>query len=182
MKVIGVVGMPGSGKGEFSAIARGMDIPVVVMGDVIRAEVEKSGLPPDDSSMGVIARNLRDQHGMAAIAKICIPVIESQEGNTVLVDGIRGSAEIREFSSHFPGFVLVAIDSPLESRFERLCRRGRSDDLADITELEARDIRESSFGLRDAMDLASLRISNTGSLTEFQASARSTLEAIMGAE
>ena len=35
MKVIGVVGMPASGKGEFSRIAQGMGIPVIVMGDMI---------------------------------------------------------------------------------------------------------------------------------------------------
>ena len=32
MKVIGVVGLPASGKGEFSRIAAGLGIPVVVMG------------------------------------------------------------------------------------------------------------------------------------------------------
>ena len=59
MKVIGIVGMPGSGKGEFSAVADELGIPVVVMGDVIREEVKKEGLPPVDASMGVIARRLR---------------------------------------------------------------------------------------------------------------------------
>ncbi|MDD4299556.1 MAG: dephospho-CoA kinase, partial [Methanomicrobium sp.] len=32
MQVIGVVGLPASGKGEFSRIAKEMNIPVVVMG------------------------------------------------------------------------------------------------------------------------------------------------------
>jgi dephospho-CoA kinase len=40
MKVIGVVGLPASGKGEFSKIVKGMGIPVVVMGDVIRDAVK----------------------------------------------------------------------------------------------------------------------------------------------
>ena len=44
MKVIGVVGLPASGKGEFSKIASGMGIPVIVMGDMIRKAVSEAGL------------------------------------------------------------------------------------------------------------------------------------------
>ena len=44
MKVIGVVGLPASGKGEFSKIAAGMGIPVIVMGDMIRKAVSEAGL------------------------------------------------------------------------------------------------------------------------------------------
>lgn len=180
MKVIGIVGMPGSGKGEFSVVAIELGIPVVIMGDVIREEVKKRGLPPNDMSMGVVARNLRDEYGMAAIAKICIPVIQSQGGRVVLVDGIRGIAEIEEYSRAFPDFILIAIETTLETRFERLNKRGRSDDLTDIQELEDRDSRESSFGLKAAMDNASIRISNSGTLAEFRIMVKDTLEGITG--
>nr|WP_319538399.1 dephospho-CoA kinase [uncultured Methanospirillum sp.] len=180
MKVIGIVGMPGSGKGEFSAVSAELGIPVVVMGDVIREEVKKEGLPPVDANMGVVARRLREQYGMAAIAHVCIPVIESQNSPMVLIDGIRGDAEVREFAEHFPDFILIAIDSSLETRFERLKVRGRSDDLNDISELSSRDERESSFGLREAMNLATMRVENTGTLTEYQKTVRSTLEQIAG--
>jgi len=175
MKVLGIVGMPGSGKGEFSAIASDMGIPVVVMGDVIRAEVQRSGLPPIDSSMGIVARKLRAEHGMAAIAMVCIPVIESQNAETVLIDGIRGDSEVKEFARYFPEFTLIAIDSPLETRFNRLCDRARSDDITDMDELTGRDERESSFGLCAAMDLASVRIANTGGLDEYREKVRSIL-------
>ncbi|MDD1727529.1 MAG: flagellar hook-basal body complex protein FliE [Methanospirillum sp.] len=181
MKVIGIVGMPGSGKGEFSSISAQMGIPVVVMGDVIREEVKKEGLPPVDASMGIVARRLRETYGMAAIAHVCIPVIESQHAPVVLIDGIRGDAEVREFSGHFLDFILIAIESPLETRFTRLTIRGRSDDLQNISELTARDERESSFGLRAAMDLASIRVMNMGTLEEYRMSVRSTLEKIAGA-
>lgn len=181
MKVIGIVGMPGSGKGEFSAVCHELGIPVVVMGDVIRAEVQKAGLPPVDKSMGIIAQQLRDQYGMAAIARVCIPVIEEQQAPVVLVDGIRGDAEVREFSGHFPDFTLIAIDTSLQTRFDRLRSRARSDDLSDISALSARDSRESSFGLVAAMNLASIHLSNSGTLAEFQDLVRGTLRQISGA-
>ena len=41
MKVIGVTGLPGSGKSVVSRIAKKLDIPIVRMGDVIREEAKK---------------------------------------------------------------------------------------------------------------------------------------------
>ncbi|HWQ66764.1 MAG TPA: AAA family ATPase [Methanospirillum sp.] len=178
MKVIGIVGMPGSGKGEFSAVAKELGIPVVVMGDVIRSEVEKAGLPPVDASMGIVARRLREELGMAAIAIVCIPVIEAQEGDTILIDGIRGDAEVKEFSERFPEFTLIAIDSSLETRFSRLSARGRSDDLATLSELISRDERESSFGLVSAMNLATIRVENNGALEEYREKVQKNLSTI----
>jgi len=175
MKVLAVVGMPGSGKGEFSAIAREMGIPVVVMGDVIREEVKNQGLPPTDESMVIVARALREKYGMAAIAHACVPVITRQRADVVLVDGIRGDAEVTLFSETFPEFTLVSIEAPLTTRFARLSERGRSDDLQDISELIARDVRECSFGLGRAMERASVRIENTGTREAFQERVREYL-------
>ena len=61
MKVIGVVGLPASGKGEFSRVAREMGIPIVVMGDVIRNEVQAAGLPLTDQNLGSTASRLREE-------------------------------------------------------------------------------------------------------------------------
>ena len=77
-------------------------------------------------------------------------------------------------------FPVIAIDSPLETRFARLKSRSRSDDLTDISELESRDDRESSFGLRTAMDLASIRVENCGSLEEYRREVQVTLTRIIG--
>lgn len=180
MKVIAIVGMPGSGKGEFSTVANELRIPVIVMGDVIREEVTKEGLPPTDESMGIVARKLREQYGMAAIAHICIPVIQRQKKDVVLVDGVRGDTEVIEFSRSFPEFALVSIEAPLETRFSRLSERGRSDDLTKIEDLIARDERECSFGLGKAIEMASVRIDNTGTREEFQIKVRKFLSGMMG--
>jgi len=172
--------MPGSGKGEFSTVAKELGIPVVVMGDIIRKEVARLGRHPTDENMGIVARNLRKQHGMAAIAIICIPVITQQNSPIVVVDGIRGDAEVAEFSKAFSEFYLVSIDAPLQTRFLRLSERGRSDDLQDIAELVVRDDRECSFGLGKAMDLAKVRIENSGTREEFQKKVRDFLSGMMG--
>ena len=178
MKVLGIVGLPGSGKGEFSKIADQMHIPVVVMGDVIREEVRKAGLPPTGENMGIISRALRERDGMAAIAIACIPVVERLKSELVLIDGLRGDAEVRVLQKHFSNFVLIAVTAPDEMRFSRLCSRKRSDDMSSFADLHERDAREVSFGLLHAMEMADIRIENATDIETFKRDVISVLNTL----
>ncbi|HTX44393.1 MAG TPA: AAA family ATPase [Methanocella sp.] len=178
MKVIAFVGMPGAGKTEASNVAREMGIPVVVMGDVIREEVGKRGLPPTDENIGAIANLLRKEEGMDAIARRCIPMIMALEGKAavVVVDGIRGIAEVEGFKKAFDdNFTLVKIDAPFELRLERLKGRGRSDDVGSVEWLKRRDERELSWGMGKAMDEANESVTNLDPIQRFKDEIRSIL-------
>jgi len=175
MKVIGVVGLPASGKGEFSRIAADAGIPVIVMGDMVRAAVQAAGLEPDDAGLGAMANRLRAENGMDAIAALCVPAIQRKAAPLVLVDGIRGDAEVRLFRRLFSGFTLISIDSPFEQRLARISRRGRSDDFVSPESLHVRDERELGWGLGNACAEADIRIRNEGSLEEFSASVSEVL-------
>ena len=169
MKVLGVVGLPASGKGEFSKIAAARGIPVVVMGDMIRNAVQMAGLEPTDANLGAMATNLRAKQGMDAIAQLCVPEIQRQTAPIVLIDGIRGDAEVTLFRRAFPGFLLIRIDSSFETRLARIRIRGRSDDFSSADELQTRDKRELSWGLGNALNDADVHISNEGTLADFSA-------------
>jgi dephospho-CoA kinase len=175
MKVIGVVGLPASGKGEFSKIAAEAGIPVIVMGDMIRAAVAQAGLEPTDTNFGATANRLRAENGMDAIAALCVPVVNSQTAPLVLIDGIRGDAEVRLFRKHFSTFTLISIESSFEKRLDRIRARGRSDDFIHPESLRARDEREMNWGLMNALANADIRIKNEGSLEEFSKSVTSVL-------
>jgi dephospho-CoA kinase len=178
MKVIGVVGLPASGKGEFSKIAEDAGIPVIVMGDMIRAAVARAGLEPDDTNFGATANRLRAENGMDAIAALCVPEINSRAASMVLVDGIRGDAEVRLFRKEFPLFTLISIDSSFDKRLDRIRARGRSDDFIHPESLRTRDEREMNWGLMQALAEADIRIKNEGSLEEFTAAVRSVLTSL----
>lgn len=179
MKVIGVVGLPASGKGEFSRIAVEMGIPIVVMGDVIREAVRESGLPVTDANLGAVANRLRREEGMAAIARRSVPRIRACNAPLVLVDGIRGDAEVSVFRGEFSHFFLVGIDAPFSDRLERLSRRGREDDFSHPEQLLERDKREISWGLGRALSSADHTIYNSGTLEEFTCASRHLLHTLM---
>lgn len=168
MKIIAFVGMPAAGKSEASAIARDMNIPVVNMGDAVREETARRGLPPTDENMGSTGTDLRREEGMDAIAKRCMPWINELNSPVIVVDGIRNMDEVNYFKEQFGSdFRLVAIHTPLEVRFRRAKNRARSDDMDSIHELYIRDEREKSWGLEKAIEMADITLVNTNSLDTF---------------
>ena len=176
MKVVGVVGYPASGKGEFSEIAGELGIPVVVMGDMIRRKVVEEGLALTDDNIGSAARKLRGKHGMDAVAILTAEEIRKIDPTVVVIDGIRGDAEVTYFRSVFSDFSLLAITACFETRLLRMKNRGRSDDTITQETLRSRDEREESFGLARAVSLADIKIENESSREEFAAHIRSYLE------
>jgi len=176
MKVVGVVGYPASGKGEFSEIAGELGIPVVVMGDMIRRKVVEDGLALTDDNIGAAARNLRGELGMDAVAILTAEEIQKIDPKIVVIDGIRGDAEVTYFRSVFSDFSLLAISASFETRLLRMKNRGRSDDTTTAETLRSRDEREESFGLARAVSLADTQIDNESSREEFAAHIRSYLE------
>ncbi|WP_135364450.1 AAA family ATPase [Halosimplex halophilum] len=172
MTVIGIVGLPGSGKSEAAAVAREAGVPVVTMGDVIRQACRDRGLDPA-THHGEMARTLREENGPDAIARESLPLIEDhlEDADTVVVDGIRSDVEVERFVEAFGDeFTLVEVHAPAELRAERLDLRGRDASAEEGGEsLEERDERELGFGMGEAMAMADLTVENDGSLAEFQA-------------
>lgn len=176
MKLIAFVGMPASGKSEASLVARGLKIPVVSMGDEVRAEAVKRGMPLTDENIGGTGTALRRDEGMDAIAKRCVPKIREHRGGVLVIDGIRNIEEINFFKKQFGrDFKLISINAPFDVRFERIKKRARSDDMVNTGELKRRDDREKGWGLDKAMDLADTILNNTRSIEEFREEIRKLL-------
>ena len=128
MKIIGFVGLPGSGKGEASKIARRHGLAVVVMGDVIRQEAARQNLEPTDQNLGRIGNALRANEGPDAIAKRTLESVMATGKDVVVVDGLRSREEADFFRNHAEEFHLVEVWAPVEARMRWLAARGRPDD------------------------------------------------------
>ena len=69
----------------------------MVMGDVIREETTKRGLDLTPQNVGKVMLELRAEGGNTVVASKCIPKIEEQTGDKVLVDGLRSLYEVDAF-------------------------------------------------------------------------------------
>lgn len=177
MRVIGTVGLPGSGKGEAAAVAREEGIPVVTMGDVIREACRERGLDPAEHH-GDVARALREEEGEAAIAARSLPRVEAalEDADVVLVDGLRAPVEVERFEAALgDDFHVVSIEAPFEVRAARLADRDRDLSDADREALREREERELDFGMGEVMADADLRVENVGSLDSFRERVRRLL-------
>ena len=177
--VIGVAGMPGAGKAALRSAAESMSLPVVIMGDEIRDETKRRGLEPTPENIGKVMLMLREEEGLTAVAKRCIPKIDASKSDIVFVDGLRSLHEVDEFKKHFSHVSLVAVHSSPEARFQRLSKRKRSDDPEGWDVFYQRDLRELSVGQGNVIALADYMIVNEGSYDDFKARTSETLGAVV---
>jgi dephospho-CoA kinase len=175
--VLGVAGMPGAGKAEVSRVARQKGYDIVVMGDEIREETKRRGLEPTPENVGKIMLKIREEDGLAVVAKRCMPKIANSSTYVVLVDGVRSLQEVLKFEKNFPQFALLAVHSSPETRFGRLFRRRRSDDPKGWQTFIERDLRELSVGQGNVIAMADYMIVNEGTLEEFKTKIHDVLEA-----
>jgi dephospho-CoA kinase len=201
MKIIGLVGLPGSGKGEASRVAKQQGLTVLVMGDVIRQEADRLGLDATDGNLGRIGSALREKEGPEAVARRVLERAVASGEDTVVVDGLRSGEEADYFATHAQQFHLVEICAPADERLRWLQARGRPDDPGsglcgadeqDLDEkiisccgetdgqaaaaLEQRECREMGWGMSQAIEAASLKLINDGSLEEFRENFRRLLD------
>ncbi len=141
MKIIGFVGLPGSGKGEASQIARLHGLAVVVMGDVIRREAARQGLEPTDQNLGRIGNALRAAEGPDVVAKKTFERALATGKEVVVVDGLRSRAEADFFRAHADEFHLVEVCAPVQARLKWLAARGRSDDPGNCCANDSKQMR-----------------------------------------
>ena len=176
--VVGLAGMPGSGKSLVVETARAEGYAIVVMGDVIREETQKRGLKPTPKNIGKVMLELREKGGASVIADKCIPKIEQQKSRKVIVDGLRSPSEVDAFKAHFSKFSLIAVQASPETRFRRLYRRHRSDDPDGWELFHERDMRELSVGLGNAIVMAEHFIINENKKADVKIKVKETLRMI----
>jgi dephospho-CoA kinase len=131
------------------------------MGDAVRDETRKRGLPPERH--GEVAAALRKEKGLATVALIVLDKITP----ACIVDGVRGLAEIDVFSQHYPVEILAIHASP-QTRFNRVKNRKRPGDPVSLKEFNQRDARELSFGIGDVIALADYVLINESTITQFK--------------
>lgn len=176
--IVGLSGMPGSGKSIVVTIAKNLGFSVVVMGDVVREETKRRGLSLNPKNIGEIMLELRKSGGKSIVAKKCIPKIKEVANQKIIIDGIRSLHELDLFKKYFSEFYLITVHSSPKTRYERLNQRGRSDDSKDQIVFEERDRREINVGLGDVIALADYMLINEGNIEDIKRKSYEILQRI----
>jgi len=159
-KVLGVTGMPLSGKTTVAGIMENNGYTVVDMGDVVRKEMEKRGVPSEN--VAGFVNGQREEKGMDAIAELTIPYLKEamMKSDRIVITGMRGWSEKQRFQEFLDeSFEVVAVWASRETRKRRREERMRKEDI-EGQEFHERDQREIDNGMAKLMALSDRIIVN----------------------
>jgi dephospho-CoA kinase len=122
--VIGIAGLPGSGKTTASSYLSSCGLPVVRMGSL--TESAMTGADTSEKEERRARELLRRTRGETVFAEYVLPlVIEKLRENVqgVVIEGIRSYEELEFLKNHVKAFSLLFIDTERKIRYTRLSER-----------------------------------------------------------
>lgn len=163
--ILGIAGKNASGKGTVADILKAGGFEYFSLSDEIRQALAEKGVEPTRDAMTDEGNHIRHSEGAGALASRVIH--RFSQGVNQVVDSVRNPEEVRVLKN-CENFFLIAVDAPVEIRFQRLNDRARPGDPDTLGGFLAAEERELAGGDPDAqqllatMKLADYTISNTG--------------------
>lgn len=172
--IIGFTGRIAAGKGVLIDFLKEKNFDYYSHSQEVRKEAAKRGLEIKRSVLQDFGNEVRKNEGASAWTKRLVEEIKKNNSKNVIVDGIRNPAEIIELKKSFPDFILISVDAPQKTRFERVLSRGKDSDpknWEEFLKIDERDLKEvdplgQQVGV--CMQMADFQINNDSTLEELE--------------
>lgn len=170
--IIGLTGTFASGKdtvADYLVEKYGFD--AIGTGDIVREYTKQDNLANTRDSQREISNKLRANNGSEFLVS---EAIKRLKGLNKVISGIRDVDEVK-FLKNKPNSFLIAVDAPIELRFQRMQARNRGDDPKTLEEFSEKEKKEMGSGLSAdrkmqnisyCIKTADFTINNVGSLEE----------------
>lgn len=181
MKIIGITGTIGAGKGTVVEYLKTKGFQHYSARSLLLAELAKRGLENDRNAMRPLANELRQKYGPAYIAETLFQEAEMAGGDAV-IESLRTIGEVEALKKLSSLFVLLAVDAEPKIRYERILKRGSETDSVSFEEFIEQELLESegkdawAQNLPACIDAADIVITNNGSLEDLHRAVDAALE------
>ncbi|MDP3964066.1 MAG: AAA family ATPase [bacterium] len=172
--IIGITGYLASGKGEIAEYLESLGYTRYSFSRWLKVECVRRGMDDTLENLISLANTIRAESGHDAIARELLEQISEEHPANAVVESFRHPEEIEAFRES-GGFVLLSVDAPRETRYERLKARGeRSDESAmsfeDFVKIEEKQITGSGSGqqLYACRKLADYNVVNNGTVEDLR--------------
>jgi len=171
MKIIAIVGMPGSGKSLVSSYLRDKGFPTIRFGEIIVGEVEKRGWEVNPHNEQTVREDLRRRLGMDACVRLSLETIRGYVARqqVLIIDGLYSFSEYKTLSREFADkLIIIAVFTPKELRYRRLASR------------EERPLRREEAIERDFMEIERIEKGGPIAMADFTLINDGTREQMIG--
>ncbi len=170
--ILGLTGTFASGKDTVLDYLKKKDFAAISLSDVIRDEAKKQFRSLDRVELGVIAEEMRKEHGKDVLVQRALASLRKSKKKNFVIGAIRNVEEVASLRMQ-PSFFLVAVDAPPKVRFAREKDRNR-EHYGSFDDFLAKEARESSgnpffMQLKECIADADYLIENVGTLQELHA-------------
>jgi len=151
------------------------------LSDIIRDVAKERGVEQTRDNWIKIGNDLRSQFGVGELSKRLVKKIKANDEHKVVVTSIRNPGEIEAFREVTKDFYMLALDAPIELRYERARERGNlADDVSfeKFKNMEEQEMATSGAGqqLGVCMSMADQTIVNDGDLGSLHVKVEKILE------
>ncbi len=175
MRILCVIGMPGSGKTIVSDKAKQLGIFTLTTGDIVREEMQRQGIIYTEKNEREMSewfyKNRRE-----LMRRIVDKITNAGNPDPIVIEGFRSPIQIQDLKDRLHGekVSILAIHTSPELRWNREKERPRYDGKG-YRNIKERDKMEIEMGLPELIAMADNMIVNDGSLTEFRTTVKDKL-------
>jgi len=170
--IIGITGTNGAGKDTAASFLVKGGFSRYSLSDILRQECDARKLPKDRDTLILLGNKLRKEHGSHVLARMILERMQQNEDDLAVIVSIRNESEVKFLKNH-PEFKLIAIDAPINERFERAKERATEQDQITFEKFKLQEQREMqgedehTQQLSNVINMADEFITNDGSEEEF---------------
>ena len=166
--VVGICGQPSSGKDTLANYLSEKGFKHFGTGDILREEMDAMGIATTRSNMRDFVIKRRKERGAGYLAQIAAKKVT---GNSV-ISGLRNTKEVDALKNKFgENFFLIAVEAPIQLRYEWAKARGRISDKISFRQFKAEEDAErrgnpETHEVDNVIKMADYVINNSGTEAE----------------
>lgn len=181
--IVGLTGTFAAGKGTVAEYLIGRSFQYYSLSDELRLLLRQKGFMPSRDNLAKAGNELRRKYGAGFLAELVIKRLRGSPSVTnSIVDGIRNLGEV-EALRQMKDFFLIAVDAPVDIRFERAKQRGTERDTSSFSRFLVQEKREMAGSTNEqqvalCMKEADFTIKNDGDFKKLYKQIDKILEGI----
>lgn len=142
--LIGVTGYIGAGKDVVVDYLKTKGFKHISLSDILRKELKARKKTVTRAHLIELGNAIRTTHGPGALAQLALLHINEQENWVISSIGTVGEVEVLQKNEQFH---LVFVDAPLKTRYQRVKKRSREQELArNFSEFKKTHLKEATGG------------------------------------